>query len=363
MTAKSSKDMTMAELLARHAHKITNLTAGQRIKAKVVSITPAEVILDIGAKSEGIVKEKGYQEAKELIGSLKVGQEVLATVLVPESRDGTIVMALRDAMHDITWDRLIKAQKEGSEVAVIGRGMTPSGFNVEVEGLSGFIPTSQMGKEASANPQKLVGHGFKTKVIEVDKTQNKIVLSEKEVSEAEDIANAKKVMKSVKEGDIYEGVVTTVANFGCFVKFEAGKGKEKASLEGLVHVSEMSYSRVANPHDFIETGDKVKVKVLAARDGKLALSMKQALKDPWSGVEVRYKADQKVEGRVVRISDFGAFVELEPGVEGLIHITKIPPTQKLEVGQIVKCEVEEVNLKDKRIALDLVLTSVPVGYK
>ena len=170
-------------------------------------------------------------------------------------------------------------------------------------------------------------------------------------------------MKKIKEGDIYEGVVTTVANFGCFVKFETGKGKEKAALEGLVHVSEMSFSRVANPHDFVKTGDKVKVKVLASRDGKLALSMKQAGSDPWNEVENKYKVDQKVTGRVVRISDFGAFIELEPGVEGLIHITKIPPAHKINVGDEVKCEIEEVNVKDKRIALGLVLTSVPVGYK
>lgn len=357
--SSSSEPKTMAELLARHARKVNNLTAGQRIKSKVVSITPTEVILDIGGKSEGIVKEKGYQEAKELINTLKAGQEVLATVLVPESRDGTIVMALRDAMHDITWERLTKAQKEGSEVAVIGRGVTPSGFNVDVEGLSGFIPTSQMGKEANANVQKLIGHGFKVKVIEVDKSQNKIVLSEKEVSEAEDIANAKRAMKKVQEGEIYDGVVTTVANFGCFVRFKV----EKVEIEGLVHVSEMSYSRIANPHDFVKTGDKVRVKVLAARDGKLALSMKQAAGDPWAEVSEKYKVDQKVSGKIVRISDFGMFVELEPGVEGLVHITKIPPTQKFEVGQEVRCEVEEVNVKDKRIALGLVLTSVPVGYK
>lgn len=353
----------MAELLARRSHKITNLTVGQRIKAKVVSITPNEVILDIGAKSEGIVKEKGYQEAKSFISTLKVGSEVLATVLVPESRDGTIVMALRDAMHDVAWENLIKAQKEGSEIAVIGRGMTASGFNVEVDGLSGFIPTSQMGKEMSANPQKYVGRGFKVKAVEVNKSQNKIVLSEKEVSEALDIANAKKAMKNIKVGDVFDGVVTTVANFGCFVKFEVGKGKEKALLEGLVHVSEISYSRVVNPHDFIKTGDKVKVKVLTNRDGKLSLSIKQALKDPWSEVEKKYKVESKITAKVVRISDFGAFVELEPGVEGLIHITKIPPTHKLAVGQEVRCTIEEVNLKDKRIALGLVLTSVPVGYK
>lgn len=349
----------MAELLSRHAQKVTSLTQGQRIKAKVVSVTPTEVILDIGAKSEGIVKEKGYQEAKELIATLKAGDEVLATVLVPESRDGTIVMALRDAMHDITWERLIKAQKEGSEIAVIGRGSTASGFNVDVEGIGGFIPASQMGKEALANQQKLIGHGFKVKVMEVDKNQNKIVLSEKEVSEAEDIANAKRAMKSVKEGEIYDGIVTTVANFGCFVKFKVGK----VELEGLVHVSELSYSRVANPHDFIKTGDKVKVRVLASRDGKLALSIKQAMSDPWIEAEKKFKLEEKVKGKVVRISDFGMFVELTPGVEGLVHITKIPPTQKFEVGQEVNCIVEEIDTKAKKIALGLVLTSVPLGYK
>lgn len=350
---------TMAQLLARAKTKISTLTLGQRIKAKVVSVTPTEVILDIGGKSEGVVKEKGYQEAKELISTLKVGDEVLATVLVPESRDGTIILALRDAMHDITWERLAKAQKEGTEVAVIGRGMTTSGFNVDVEGLPGFIPTSQMGKEAASNPQKLVGHGFKAKVMEADKGQNKIVLSEKEVSEAEDIANAKKAMKLVREGEVYDGVVTTVANFGCFVKFNV----EKAELEGLVHVSELSYSRVSNPHDFIKTGDKVKVKVLASRDGKLALSIKQAEEDPWHDIEKKFKIEEKVKGKVVRISDFGMFVGLKPGVEGLVHITKIPPTQKFEVGQEVNCIVEEIDTKNKKIALGLVLTSVPLGYK
>lgn len=356
----------MAELLAKYAgSKQQIFTKGQRVMGKVLSKSSKAVIFDIGGKSEGIVTEKGYTDAKEFIEGLNEGDSIMVTVLVPETREGTTILGLKDAMTDISWENLAKAKKDGTEVPVLGKGVGPSGFLVSADGVEGFIPTSQLGREVSTNPQILVGKYFKAKVIEVDKTSNKLVLSEKEVSEAGDIALTKKALENIKEGEVYQGVVTTVASFGAFVKIEVdtgGKGKQ-ASVEGLVHVSELSYSKVNLPSDVIKEGDKVKVRVLASRDGKLALSIKQAQKDPWAGVVENYKPESKVSGKIVRISDFGVFVELEPGVEGLIHITKIPPTQKMELGQEVKCTIEDVNLKDKRIALGLVLTSIPVGYK
>lgn len=367
MTTKSTsgKGITMAELLARAKNKVQTFTKGQRVMAKVLSKSDSMVVFDIGGKSEGLVKEKGYTDAKEFIEGLKVGDSVLVTILVPESRDGTIVLGLKDAMKDVTWVKLEEAKKLGEAVPVLGKGVGASGFVVDALGIEGFIPTSQLGHEVAGNPQSLVGKYFKARVMEVDKMSNKVVLSEKEVSEAGNIALLKEAMKKIKEGEVYNGIVTTVAPFGAFVKIEvpvSGK-KGKAQVEGLVHVSELSYSRVNLPSDLVKEGDEVKVRVLAAHEGKLALSIKQALKDPWGEVEKKYKSEDKVTGRIVRISDFGAFVELEPGVEGLIHITKIPPTHKLSVGQEVKCTIEEVNMKDKRIALGLVLTSVPVGYK
>ena len=363
-TKKSSGEpKTMAELLARAGSKVQQFTKGQRVSARVLSKTPTAVIFDIGGKSEGIVKEKAYTDGRELIETLKMGDIVLVTVLVPETRDGITILALKDAMRDIAWEKITKAKASGEEVPVLGKGVGSAGFVVDVMGIEGFIPTSQIGKEVSAQGQSLVGKYFKAKVIEVDKANNKVVLSEKEVSEAGDIALAKKALANIKEGEIYDGVVTTVASFGAFVKIEVPVKKEKAHIEGLVHVSEISWGKVGFPSDVLAEGDKVKVKVLASRDSKLALSIKQAGKDPWSEVEEKYKAEDKVSGRIVRISDFGTFVELEPGVEGLIHITKIPPTHKLNVDDEVKCIIEEVNMKDKRIALGLVLTSVPVGYK
>lgn len=355
----SSNEPTMAELLAKSKSKVRNFTKGQRVEATIISKSPGLVIFDIGGKSEGLVKEKGYTDAKEYIETLKVGDKVLATVLVPETSEGTTILALKDAIRDVSWIELDKAFAKGDAVPVLGKAVNPSGFVVDVLGVEGFIPTSQMGKGVLAEAQNLVGKYFKAKVMEVDKASRKVVLSEKEVSEAGDLALAREALKKIKEGEVYEGVVTTVAPFGVFVQIKVGKAK----LEGLVHVSEISYKKVAVPSDVLKVGDEVKVKVLASHVGKLALSMKQALRDPWSDVEAKYKPEQKITGKVVRISDFGVFVELEPGVEGLIHITKIPPTQKIVVGSEVKCTIEEVNVKDKRIALGLVLTSIPLGYK
>ncbi|HKB88034.1 MAG TPA: S1 RNA-binding domain-containing protein [Patescibacteria group bacterium] len=362
MAAKSTSSKTpttMAELLAMAKSKVNIFTKGQRVDAVVLTKSPTLVTFDIGGKSEGLVKEKAYTDAKEFIETLKVGDKVLATVLVPETRDGTIILALKDAIRDISWVELTKAKDNNEEVPVLGKGVNVSGFVVDVMGIEGFIPTSQMGKIALSEAQNLVGKYFKAKVMEVDRMNKKVVLSEKEVSEAGDIKLAKEALKKIKEGEIYDGVVTTVAPFGAFVKISVGK----TSLEGLVHVSEISYKKVNLPSDVLAVNDKVSVKVLASHVGKLALSMKQALKDPWLEVEKKYKADDKITGKIVRISDFGVFVEIEPGVEGLIHITKIPPTHKLVMGSEVKCVIEDVNVKDKRIALNLVLTTIPLGYK
>lgn len=367
MAAKSTSNnngaITMADLLAKHGNRAQQFTKGQRTKGVVLSKTSENVIFDVGGKSEGIVKEKGYTDAKEFIETLKVGDTVMVTVLVPETRDGLTILALRDAMQDISWKDLEKAKEDGTAVPVLGKGVGAAGFVVDVMGIEGFIPMSQLGHEVAGNAQELVGKYFKARVMEVDKANKKVVLSEKEVSEAGDLLLSRTALKNIKEGEVYDGVVTTVAPFGAFVKIEVPVKKEKAHVEGLVHVSELSYSKVNLPSDVISVGDKVKVKVLAAHEGKLALSIKHALKDPWSDVESKYKTESKVSGKVVRISDFGVFVELEPGIEGLIHITKIPPTHKLALGQEVKCVIEDINLKDKRISLGLVLTTIPVGYK
>jgi ribosomal protein S1 len=356
---ETSKSVTMADLLAKSKSSIKNLSLGQRVKGTVIQKLSKSLILDIKGKAEGVVAEKAFAEAREYISKLKVGDEVTAVVLVPEMRDGSTLLSLRDAVSQSAWKTIEDAYKEGGEVPALAKGVTASGVTVDVNGISGFVPTSQLSKELAKDTNNLVGKYFKAKVIELDRQKNKLVLSEREVTDAKDIAAAKKAIASIKDGDIYDAVVTTVANFGVFTKIKV----DKSEVEGLVHVSEISWGKVAHPSDLLKLGDKIKVKVIGTKDGKLALSIKNAMKDPWSDVDKKYKVEDRITGKVTKVTDFGVFVELETGVEGLVHMTKIAPGKKFSVGDEVKVYIEEIDTKSRKISLGLVLTSIPVGYK
>ncbi|MBI3282956.1 30S ribosomal protein S1 [Candidatus Curtissbacteria bacterium] len=361
---KSSKEpRTMAELLASAKTPIRSFSVGEKVSGRVLGKSRNSLILDIGGKSEGVVAERSFSEARSLIDTLEVGDEIQASVLVPETKEGVVLLTLRDAVFETAWKKLSDAKAKADAIPVLGKGVNPSGVNVEVEGQAGFIPQSQLGALASKNPQALIGKYFKAKVVEVDRLNNKIVLSEREVSEANDIKAVKVAISKVKEGKIYDGEVTTVASFGCFVKINLGSAKKPVNVEGLVHISELSWGRAQNASDIVKEGDKVKVKVIGVKNGKLALSIKQAGLDPWEEAEAKYKPETKIKGKVSRVTDFGIFVEVEPGVEGLIHITKIPPAMKYGVGQEVNCVVEEIDTKSKKLSLGLVLTEKPIGYK
>lgn len=362
-TKTSSDPQTMEELLASATTPVKTFSVGQKVRAVVLAKNPKSIILDIGGKSEGVVVDKAYSEARGFAETLNVGDEVNASVLISEAKDGTVILSLREAMQGQSWKKLEDAKAKDLAVAVFGKGAVASGVTVDVEGLNGFIPTSQLGREVAKNIQSLVGKYFKAKVVEIDRMTNKLVLSEKEVSEEADIKLIKKALSEIKEGDRFSGVVTTVANFGCFVRIEVPADDKKVSMEGLVHISELSWSKVVNTSEVVTEGDKVEVKVIGVRDNKLSLSMKKAGKDPWEEAEKKYKVDSKFKGKVTKISDFGAFVELEPGIEGLVHLTKIPPGTRLEEDQEVNVFIDEFEPNMKKISLGLVLTSKPLGYK
>lgn len=363
-----SEPQTMEELLQLYGGTKSSLSAGDRVRGKIVSIEPGRVLIDIGGKSEGLLAEKAYKEAENYVKTLNVGDEIEARVIVPETSDGYAILTLREKVESVYWDKIEKAKMEATPIKVEAKAVNPSGVTVDVMGLSGFIPLSQLGRETAKNTQALIGKRFEAVVIDFEKAAKKVILSEKEVSEKEELEKARKAIKDIKEGDVFDGVVTTIYDFGCFVKIEAGK--DKLPLEGLVHVSEMAWEKVDNPGDVVSEGEEVKVKVIGknmptGRQGttKLAFSMKQALQDPWEEAEEKYEIDNKVKGKVVRVSDFGVFIQLEPGIEGLLHITKIPPGKRLLRGDDVNVTVEEVDAKNRKIALGLVLTEKPLGYK
>jgi small subunit ribosomal protein S1 len=355
----SKEPSTMEELMTMYGGGFKHFNLKDRVPGKITYIDNKKVLLDIGGKTEGLVTEKAFKLAEDYIKTLKVGDTVEGVVLVSETRDGYTILSLKQAAEKLAWVKIEKLFEDGTPVKVEAKAVNAAGVLVELDGITGFIPTSQLGRNIDRKPENLVGHKFEAKIIDFDKEVNKIVLSEKEVSEAEELGKYRDAMKDIKDGEEFDGVVSSVFDFGAFVKFDANK----AELEGLVHISELSWDKVQNASDVIKVGDKVKVKVVGKRNDKLALSIKQTLKDPWTEADKKYPKDTKAEGKVVRISDFGMFVSVEPGVEGLVHITKIPPTQKYEVGDDVNVTVEEIDSKAKKMSLGLVLSVKPIGYK
>lgn len=365
--AKTKKDLnssSMEELLASVGYKIKSFTKGEKIKAKFVRAGTHVAVFDIGGKSEGLVRDGNFLEAKGLISNLKKGDEVAAVVLEPESREGATLLSLRGAAQETSWRKIRKFQEEGATIEAAVKAVNPHGLVVALENETAFIPNSQLSQVLIKMGEDAVGKHIKAKIIDLDEANARIVLSEKAVSEAASLQVANDALKSISEGDEFKGVVTTVTNFGAFVQIAVPVNNKKINIEGLVHVSELSWGKVARADEVISVGDKVEVKVVGVEGSKLSLSMKQMTPNPWDSVEKKYHPDDKITGTVVRISDFGAFVEVSPGVEGLIHITKIPPGTALKEGQKVNCYIEEVDRGEQRLSLGLVVTSAkPLGYK
>jgi small subunit ribosomal protein S1 len=364
----------MDDLLSKFGGLTKSLSQGERVTGTVIRMSQGRVVLDIGGKSEGIVAEKAYKEAEDYIETLKVGDVVEASVIVPETNDGFTILSLRRALEESSWGKIEKAQNSGEDVDFAVRGHSNAGLTGEAYGVSGFIPTSQLGKEASKNAQNLVGHTLKAVIIDVDREKKRMVLSEKEVSEKEEIALKKKALEEIEEGQVFEGKVTSIYDFGCFVEITVtvrDNGKDvECPLEGLVHVSQMAWDKVEKPTEVVTVGQTVSVSVLdktvptgSQRIGKLALSIKQAQKDPWSDIEDHYSLDTQRTGTVTRVSEYGIFVALEPGVEGLIHMTKVPPGRKFEIDDSVLVSIEEIDAKARKIALGIVLTEKPLNYR
>jgi len=352
---------TMEELLAQTGYQIRGLKRDQQVTGTITNITSKAAFVDVGAKAEGIIVGKEFETAREYIKSLKVGDKVEARVAMPEGEGGHPLLSLKSEALTSAWKKLNQAKGQSEEIEVQVKDLIRGGVLVNAFGISGFIPSSQLGTAWQERQDQLIGRNIKVKVIEVDETQNRLILSEKAVSEKEKIEKLKTLIKQFKVGEVVEGTITGIMPFGLFVQVKIGQGE----VWGLVHVSELAWGRVVNPEAEYKVGDPIKVKVLGADEegAKLALSVKQITVDPWQELVKKYEVDSRVSGRVTRMIASGAFIELEPEVEGFLHISKVPVEKKIQVGDILACFIETIEPEKRRISLGLVLTAKPVGYK
>jgi len=356
-SAKFQSPQTMEELLKKTGYKLSGLKRGELIEGRITDIRKKMLLVDIGAKTEGMVVSKDYEEVKDYIAQLKVGDTVLCYVKQPENESGQIILSLRKAANDWRWKFFEEKLSTGETIEVKAREVNRGGMIAQVRGVQGFIPASQFAKKYQTHLEELINKPLKVKVIEVDRSNIRLIFSEKAVSEAKLIAKKKKLLEKIKVGDVLEGKVSGITPFGIFV--EAG------SLEGLAHISEISWEKVEDPGNYFKVGDKVGVRVIGIdkETGRLNLSVKQLTPDPWEKIEKKYKLGKKFKGKVTSLAPFGAFVNFEPGVEGLLHISKIPVDFDIDVGKKVEVEVESVDPENRRMSLSLVLKKKPVGYK
>lgn len=358
---------TMEELLESTGYELKAPKPGDVLKGIVTDVSKRMVLVDIGAKTEGMVVDKEYQAAKEFVSDLSVGDDVSVYVLSPENERGQILLSLKRALIDRRWEQFAEHMETGENVKVEGIEVNKGGMIVMADGIRGFVPSSQFGKQYLGRMEHLLSQDFNVKVIEVDKAKNRLIFSERHVSEAEAIAKRSQALEYVKEKETYQGTVSGIMPFGVFVGVEIplGDTDEVGKVEGLVHISEISWEKVNDPNDYFRLGDQLKVKVLGIDEqaGKLNLSVKQLSDDPWLSVTEKYPTGAKIRGKVTRTAPFGVFVTLEPGVDGLIHISKVPSGEEPKVGEKVQVFVESVDIEQRRMSLGMVLTEVPVAYK
>lgn len=368
--AAAKKPMTMEELLNNTKHVLSVPQRGQTIKGVITHIGKKSMSLDTGGKTEGIVAEKEFEIAKDYITAMKIGDEIEAQVVSEENSLGQVLLSLKQAAFDARWDYFKEMMEKDEVLEAKGVDVNKGGLIVLVNGVRGFVPSSQFGKDLVGRYTQLRGQSIKVKAIEVDREKNRLIFSERHVSEADQIAQKSQALDSVKVGEIYEGVVSGVMPFGLFVTVEVPLSEDKkdetmGQVEGLVHISEISWEKVTHPRDYHKVGDTLKIRVLGLDDrtGKLNLSIKQLSDDPWVNIDKRYEVGMSISGTVSRIEPFGAFINVEAGVDGLIHSSKLDSNTELKKGDKVTVNVESVDPEQRRMSLSLVLTELPMGYK
>lgn len=365
--AAKAAPKTMEELLAASTYKFVIPKKGDLVKGLITAKGKKMLSIDIGAKTEGLVVDKEFDMASDYVEELAVGQEIEAIVVSTEGTQGQILLSLKKAAQDAQWAYFEAAFKADQALEAKGIDVNKGGLIVVVNGVRGFVPSSQFGKELVGKYMQLKGKTVAVKVIEVDREKNRLIFSERHVSEAGEIAQKDKALSQVKVAEIYEGVVSGVMPFGLFVTVEVPVDAAGAMghIEGLVHISEISWEKVSHPKEYHKVGDRIKVRVLGVDEntGKLNLSIKQLSDDPWKGIDTKYQTGMTVSGTVSRVETFGVFVNVEAGVDGLIHSSKLDGDQQFKKGDEITVNVENVDPDQHRMSLSLVLTELPIGYK
>lgn len=347
--------ITMDDLLASADASTKQLIAGDTVTGKVLSLRKHEVLIDLGAQGVGFVprREVGFSRA------LKEGDEVTASIVDTELDNGYSLLSLRKAAKDRGWEEVAAKQETGDIIDVTPYDANRGGMLVEYEGVRGFLPVSQLSAEhyprvGSSDKDEilqrlnaLIGQTLKVRILDSDRKANKLIFSEKEAVK-DGLAER---FQSLKVGDSVKGVITGVVDYGAFVNVDG--------IEGLIHISEISWERVSNPGDYVKVGETVEAKIISIDKDRLSLSIKQLTQDPWLDEVAKFKAGETVEGTVTRITPFGAFVQISPAVEALVHVSELgegdnaDPEKVFMLNERKSFKILDIEKENRKISLSL----------
>lgn len=357
----SNSAKTMAELLAKQKTTFVPLHKGEIVKATVSKVTPSEILLEVGSKTEAVVLEKDRHIMKHLVSLLKVGDEVSTMVLNPESDEGYPMVSLRRFATDKKWVLLSELLKSQEKLDVEVTQAIKGGFLVvSSTGVEGFLPNSHL--SSTPDPDDLLGKHIKTSVVEVNRSQNKVIFSEKGMLTEEQF---KVQSQKLKIGQKIKSTISGITTFGLFTSLSV----DGLTLDGLIHISEVSWVRTTDLSGMFNIGQEVEVVVIGFdKDAKrIDLSIKRLTEDPFKKVTQNYPVDKKVSGEVAAITDLGVEVLLPEvdGIkgEGLIRKDKISPTTKYEVGQSIQATVIGSDIRKRKILLTPILKEKPLMYR
>lgn len=348
-----SKTITMDELLEQS--NIKQLNAGDVVEGTISDIKKQEVWVDLGANGVGVVLRREISGGQ----NIELGAKITVCILEPELEDGHALLSMRKATKDKGWDDLKHLQESQEIIDVYPYDANRGGLLIDVEGIRGFLPVSQLAaghypRVSGADKDKilqklnsLTNKPIKVRVLDANKKENKLIVSEKEA--VRDELNNR--FSSMKLGDVIKGVVTGVIDFGAFVNIDG--------IEGLIHISEISWERVENPKEYIKVGQTVDVKIIGIDKDRLSLSLKQTVEDPWLKEVKSFSKGGTVDGKITRITPFGAFVQLSPAVEALVHVSEmgndesIDPEKLFQLNETKQFKVIDIDTESRKIALSL----------
>jgi len=348
----------------------TSFAAGQIVKGTIIEIRSKEIMVDIGYKSEGSVPTNEFEDLEE---ELKVGDQVDVLIIQLEDRDGMVVLSHEQAIFKQNWDNIKAICEEGGRIKGRIKASVKGGLIVNI-GVEAFLPSSQIDVNTPADLDGLVGQAFEFKVVKLNLERQNIVLSRRELLEEERSEQRAQLLGEMVPGDVRKGTVKNLTDFGAFIDLNG--------LDGLLHVTDMSWGRITHPSQLLVVGQELEVVVLDINKDteRVSLGLKQKQENPWENIDDKYPIGQKVSGKVVNLMPYGAFVELEPGVEGLVHVTELSwtkrinkPSEVLKADDEIEAVVLGINRDEQKISLgvrqldanpwDLAEEKYPVGSK